>query len=316
MASQPGSDELAALREEINSGIAALSKKLEAETVRIQNEVNQARLLRAENYATYMRNWLALLTFTVSVAFIGFGILGYTRFSDIETYRKQIASNAAEVSQNANTVSDAAKTVQHVMGDLKDKVADLDIKTADLDKRIDGIESRSTEAESRAKAAEKQIATAVNTTSVVAQQTRNDLQSSITSGVFGMDIPFVSQAYLTAPPAVSSISGRGFGNSPGRVYVEIQHGSVLSANGALQLPTSIEIDPPFTWSDTSISFVLSTATNQTLKDVHEKESAPSANSPIPSLAFSNGLSASYLTLRVVTSEGRSSISFVSLSWPQ
>ena len=314
MASQPGSDEIAALREDIKSGIADLGKKLEAEAVTLRNDVNQARLLRAENYATYMRNWLALLTFTVTLAFAGFGILGYTRFSDIEAYRKQMVSDAADVRKNANTVSDAANTVQHVMGDLKDRVADLDTKTADIKKRIDEIESRAAEAESRNKAAEKQIATAVNNTSAVAQQTRNDLQSGISSGMFGLDIPYVSEAHLEAPPAVSTISGRDFGNSPGRVYAEVQRGPLTITT--LQPSTRIEIDSSFTWTDTSISFVLSGETAQKLRDLHEKESTPSSSSEVLGPTISSSLSSySYLTLRVVNSEGKSSISFAFVSWP-
>jgi len=315
MASQPGSDELAALREEIKSGIANLNKKLEDEAVKLRNDVHQARLARAENYATYMRNWLALLTFTVSAAFIAFGLIGYTRFSDVETYRKQMASDAADVSKNAKIVSDAASTVQHVMGDLQTKVAGFDVKVADLDKRIDGVESRSAEAEARNKAAEKQMAAALNSTSAVAQQTRNSLQSGLISGDFAVNVPFVSQAYLAPPPAVSAISGRDFGSSPGRVYIEVQHG-IFIGSVTYQLPITIEIDPPFTWSDTSISFVLSTEIIQRLKDIHEKESASSTNSGITTFSAPSGLnSSSYLTVRVANADGRSSISLATVSWP-
>ena len=188
MAPEPSSSEVVNLREGLKSEIAELRQQLDSRLVKLQDDVNQAKLLRAEKYAEYMRNWLAILSLVITVTFVGFGILGYTRFSDVETYRKQMASEAADVAVNAKKVADGAATVQHVMGDLQTRVSDLD-------KRIDGIEARSQKAD-------QQIVSAVDRTSAVAQQTRNDLFSTVSSGIYGTDLPAVSRALLVAPPAV------------------------------------------------------------------------------------------------------------------
>jgi hypothetical protein len=284
--------------------MAGIRQQLDSRLVKLQDDLDQAKLLRAEKYAEYMRNWLAILSLVITGIFVGFGILGYTRFSDVEAYRKQMASDAADVAVNAKKVADGAATVQHVMGDLQTRVGDLD-------KRIDGIESRSQKAD-------QQIVSAVNRTSAVVQQTRNDLFSSVSSGIYGTDLPAVSRALLVARPAESSIEGNNFGNSPGHVYIEVQRGIGVgtSLSASVAQPPSVEIDSPFTWTNTSISFVLSSAAYQKLQEIHEKESSSSANSSVIGFTSSGSWnSTAYLTVRVANAEGRSSIFSVNVAWP-
>lgn len=59
-----------------------------------------------------MRNWLAILTLTISVAFLGFGLLGISRWSDIETYREQMKSDADEASIKAKEVDVIAQNAK------------------------------------------------------------------------------------------------------------------------------------------------------------------------------------------------------------
>ena len=84
MTPEPSPNELGNLREEMNSRMAELRQQLDSELVKLQDDANQAKLLRAEKYAEYMGNWLAILSLVITLTFVGFGILGYTRFSDVE----------------------------------------------------------------------------------------------------------------------------------------------------------------------------------------------------------------------------------------
>jgi hypothetical protein len=322
MSQPPGSAELASIREDIQSKVAAeLRKDLEAGLTKIQEEMKQDKIHRAEQHSGYMRNWLTILSATISALLIGFGILGYTRTSDIAAYRKQIGDDAADVKalsngvrENAKTIADSVnsiRTYQQRVADLDSKMKDTDARITDTDRNIAGIEKRSEQAE-------RQIVVALANTSALAQQTHNDFQSSIVSGFLG-NIPFISSAKLVQGPALSSIEGASFGSSDGHIFVEIQHAYVIGAS--FQAPTRIEIQPPFkSWADTKIDFELSPSEYQQIKDARASQASVSSVSTLSGnvINLSGGLGSSiYLSLVVETSQGRSSVSGSSLnvSWP-
>ena len=70
-------------------------------------EIRNERVINAENHIAYMRNWLAILTFTITVAFLIAGLIGYRSLSDIETFKKQMQQNADAVATKKQKV-DAA----------------------------------------------------------------------------------------------------------------------------------------------------------------------------------------------------------------
>jgi hypothetical protein len=323
MSQPPGPDELVSIREDIQSKVAAeLRKDLEAGLAKVREEINQDKINRAEQHSGYMRNWLAILTATISALLVGFGFLGYTHTSDIEAYRKQMAADAADVKtlstgvrENVKTVADSVnsiRTYQQRVADLDSKIADTDARITNTDRNIAGIEKRSEQAE-------RQIVAALNRTSALAQQTHNDFQSSVASGFLG-DIPSISSAKLVQGPALSSIEGTTFGNSAGHIFVDIQR---ISFTALTQLPTRIEIQPPFKkWTNTKIEFELSPSEYQKIRDARASQAsvssvlAPSGNIGVN---LSEGLGSSvYLSLVVETSQGRFSISgssSLSVSWP-
>jgi uncharacterized phage infection (PIP) family protein YhgE len=298
-----------------------LRKEIEAGFTRIREEINQGKIYQAEQHVGYMRNWLAILTVTISVVLFGFGFLGYTHTSDIEAYRKQIAADATDVKalsagvrENSKTVADSVNSIrasQQQVADLDSKINDAEARITNTDKNIAAIEKRSNQAE-------QQIVAAVNNTSALAQQTHNDFQSSLASGFLG-DMPIISSATLVQAPALSSIEGTRFGNSDGHIFVDVQRINLASTS---QLPTRIEIQPPYKkWTDTKINFELSLSEYQKIKDARASQSSESSVSRslgIVSVNLSDGLSSStYLSLLVETSGGRFSISVspLSVSWP-
>jgi cell division protein FtsL len=321
MSQPPGPEKLASLGEDIRPTVAAeLRKEIEVEFTRMREDINQGKIYRAEQHAGYMRNWLAILTVTISVVLVGFGFLGYTRTSDIEAYRKQIAADATDVKalsagvrENSKTVADSVNSIrtnQQQVADLNTKINDTEARITNTDKNIAAIEKRSEQAERR-------IVAAVNNTSALAQRTRNDFQSSVASGFLG-DMPSISSAKLVQGPALSSIEGTRFGKSAGHVFVDIQRIDLAT----LQLPKRIEIQPPYKkWTDTRIDFELSPSEYQRIKDARASQSSASSVSRSlgnVSVNLSEGLiSSTYLSLLVETSEGRFSISAspLSVSWP-
>jgi hypothetical protein len=313
MSQPPGPDELASIREDIQSKVAAeLRKDLEAGLTKIREEFKQDKINRAEQHSGYMRNWLAILTATISGLLLVFGFLGYTHTSDIEAYRKQMAADAADVKTLSVGVRENVKTVAGSVSSIRtyqQRVADLDSKIADTDARITNTDRNIAGIEKRSEQAERQIVAAVTRTSELAQQTHNDFQSSFASGFLG-DIPSISSARLVQGPALSSIEGTRFGKSDGHIFVDIQHTNLL-ATTTLELPARIEIQPPFRkWTDTKIEFELSPSEYQKIKDARASQASTSGVLGLPG-------SSTYLSLLVQTSEGRFSISASSLtvSWP-
>ncbi len=51
--------------------------RLEKQVAKGLEEIRNERVINAENHIAYMRNWLAILTFTITVAFLIAGLIGY-----------------------------------------------------------------------------------------------------------------------------------------------------------------------------------------------------------------------------------------------
>jgi hypothetical protein len=303
MTNRPDPANLADLRAEFETQISIAQRVFESSLAGLREEIAQARLQRAERYADYMRNWLALLTFTVTIAFVIFGILGYTHYSDIESFRKQIEKTSAGVTEDAAKVSNGANTVQNVLGNLEPRVGSLETK-------IGGLESRYQQSDEK-------LTRAVNRTSVVTEQTRSDLLASVSSGALGLNFPTISHVTLGEAPAECSIEGTNFGDSPGRVYFEIQSSNFTTLNSGL--PKTVEVKGPFNpWTSSKIGFMLSPDEYQAIKANQPKEEGPLASASILNSAGVPNVLTGYtnLTVRVVTSSGNVSIITPILSWPR
>jgi len=291
MSQPPGPEKLVSPWEDIRSKVEAeVRKEVGAQFAQIRDEINQGRVDRAEQHANYMRNWLAILTVTISVVLVGFGVLGYTRTSDIDAYRKQIAADATDVKALAGGVRENSKAVADSVNSIRtsqQQVAALDTKINDADTRITNTDKNIAAIEKRSNQAEQRIVAAVNNTSALAQQTHNDFQSSLASGFLG-DVPTISTATLVQGPALSFIEGTRFGNSDGHIFVDIQQITLASSS---QLPTRIEIQPPYkTWTDTKITFELSPSEYQKIKDARASQSSESSASGSLSITSTNLLS--------------------------
>jgi hypothetical protein len=315
--SQPSSpDELATLNQQLRTEVSVeLRSEIEAGFAKIRNEISESKVAQAERHSGYMRNWLGLLTLTITVAFVIFGILGWTRFSDITTERKEMAQEAADtktlamdVQSKARIINDSVVSIQNA----KARIDDLDARMKTTDANVTAASQRIADIEKRSEDANQRIVAAVNQTSEVALQTSSNFQSSISSGVFG-SFPSITSAYFAQEPAQSTIRGIGLGDSPGHVYVEIQHSPFSTAATQLQSPTRLDISPKYTkWANDEIDFILPAADYQAIKDAHAKSmttsSVTGAEMTISGINFSGGLSTSFLNLIVETSDGRSSLS--------
>jgi hypothetical protein len=322
MTQPPGPEELAKLRQGVQTELSAgLGREIDAGFAQIRDEIYKSTVERAERHSGYMRNWLALLTFTITVAFVIFGILGWTRFSDITAERKQMADDAAEVKTLAAGVQAQVKTVS----DSVTSIQTYEKRVGALDDRITVVETRITQAETRATQAEQRTAAKADHASAVAQLTNYNFQSSIGSGQLG-DFPFISSASFVEGPAQSSIQGSRFGNSEGRLYVDIQQSNLGVVS--FQLPKRLEIKPKFkTWTDNEIVFVLSPEDFKAIKDARASSQSGSSITSNPTLSgfntntgvnlYEGAGSPTYLSLIVQASDGRISLPLSSpnVSWP-
>lgn len=289
-------NEIENLRNEIESGFVAIRQE-------IQQTIQQARLDRADREANYMRNWLAILAFTVTVAFVVFGVLGYSRYSDIQTSKAQIAAEVKEITEQENSVSGNAKQVADTAGSVKEVMGNLTDKVADLKIQISGIEARSQKVDA-------QLSSAVNRTNAIAQQTRFDLQTSLNSPALGLGLPTISSFTLAGRSAISVIEGSNFGDKQGLVYISFVGGissvSAFAQENLLSSPNplqSVELQSSSIkkWDNQTIQFELSgediTAINKIAPAFEMTNEIPGELSGQPSVV-----------VRVVTAEGVSSIS--------
>jgi hypothetical protein len=277
-------DEIAILRKEIESGFT-----------RIRGDIQQGKLDTAEQHANYMRNWLAILTSTVTVAFVGFGILGITRFSDIQMYRTQMEADAKKVSEQTNSVEINAR-----------KVADSAGAVTKIEEQVGGLENRMKDLESRYQKADVQLTSGVNHANALAQQTRFDLQTSLGSTASGLGFPTISKVTFAGRSGLSTIDGFNFGDSQGRIYVSFLGDSSFSALAhpdSFRLLQGIELQSSSIkqWNNKIIKFGLSPTDILAIQQI-----APDfTQNAIPSIL---GVTQPSVMVRVVTAEGISSIS--------
>jgi hypothetical protein len=286
-------NEIENLRNEVESGFVAIRRE-------IQQTVQQARLDRADREANYMRNWLAILTFTVTVAFVVFGVMGYSRYSDIQTSRAQIAAEAKEITEQENSVSNNAKKVADTAGAVKEVMGNLTDKVADLQTQMNAIESRSQKVDA-------QLSSAVNHTNALEQQNRFDLKTSLGSPASALGLPIILHVTLAGRSSVSAIDGLNFGDSPGQIYISFLGGSPWLAGSdftqSLQRPPEVELQPSSIqkWDNTNIQFELSGEDIAAINKIAPNFEPQSGSGIVPMIQPE-------ITIRVVTKEGVSSIS--------
>jgi hypothetical protein len=251
--------------------------------------VQDARVKRAENYALYMRNWLAILTATVTLAFLIAAMLGYKSSSDIENAKRQINQTATDVSRQAAEVGT-------VVAKSKDLVAGLEPRVQKLNVRVNEFDAKYNSLNHAAEGLKKDL----RRTSAVAQKASLDtsnLQTNI-GGLVG-DAPIILKVPgLSVGTGVSSIEGQNFGEAKGKLFASVQGVAI-----PLQAAVEIEKESIWSWSDKAITFVLSardqSALLQSWRDRQEQERK---------LNLSGSLTgnASYLTFQVVTAGGNTS----------
>jgi uncharacterized phage infection (PIP) family protein YhgE len=322
MSLPPGPDSLESLSKSLKSEVSGIRNDIDSGLTKIRDEIYRSTVERAERHSGYMRNWLALLTFTTTIAFLIFGILGWTRFSDITAERKQMTADAEEVRTLAAGVQEKVKTIDAAINTIQTyekRIAGLDERMNDANAKIASTGDRISDIEKRSSAVEQRINRTASEASALAQQNHYDLQSSIGSGVFG-DLPSIANATIRQPPEQSAIYGSKLGSSEGHIYVEVQHSNWTQVTSVL--PTRIELKPSVkSWKDSEITFVLSDSDYQAIKDARAKEESASSVSSLgvnTSVNLSEGLRFSpYLGLIVETSEGKSSISatLLTVTWP-
>jgi hypothetical protein len=227
--------------------------QLRSDLANLQTQVQDERIRRAEKYGEYMRNWLALCTFAVTVAFLIAGLLGFRSYTEIDNFRKQLKSDADAVSAKAKDVDAVVRDASELVGGVLPRVQKLESNLGTLESRYDQIEHNT-----------DKLRVDVNRTTSVAQQARLDtsnLQSNLES-VIGKIPLILNTPTFGVGAGLSTISGKNFGNSKGRLYAAVQE---VFSNTFPSSSVEIQSSSIRSWSDTDISFELSPADQSALQ---------------------------------------------------
>jgi chaperonin cofactor prefoldin len=283
---------------------AELTKFREDTPKQLQNDIQTERVRRAEKHTEYMRNWLGLLSLIVTILFVAFGILGIRSYLDVRNFRTQMEADAGDVSVKKNEVDDAAAKVGQLTAGLEERVKTLDTKLAELEKRYELIQTQFTK-----------IETDVRGTKVGVQQNyidNSNLRSNL-KGLAGAD-PIILEAPTAVGEKVSSLlGGKNFGKAPGHLLVLVQTIPSILSQSLSTSSSQIEIKPSSigVWTDTSISFELSSADNATIRDIAAKGQQVSQYSVLQSSTYVSA----FLSFAVENSSGKISGWSSTVMWP-
>jgi len=295
-------DEIAKLRADMQSGLDGL-----------RTQVQDTRLNRAEKYAEYMRNWLAILTLVFTGVFLGFGALGISRWSDLEAsrkqmqtdinaYRTQMQADASDVSAKKNQVADIAQNAEQLKGGLEIKIQTVKSEVQGLENHVQTLQNET----------EKALKTA--------QQSRIDTQNLKINLVdyAGINPIIITPPFGVGDRVVSHIGGFNFGNSQGQLYAYVEESIVGLTTGLPSEPNRMEIQPSTIreWHDSDISFILSLDDYKSLEALRQRLQTANASTAGGNNSLLQIPSASaYLAFQVVTSDGRSSGISMTVPWP-
>ena len=257
--------------------------------------MQEERVKRAEKYAEYMRNWMAICTLVVTVVFVAFGVLGLKSYADLENFRNQVKTNADEVSGKTRDVETAAQKIGQIMGDLP---------TQGCQRSEASAGTREAKMLPRCKQMTDTLRGDVKRTSVVAQQARVDtsnLQYNF-ANLAGADPIVFSAPLIIDERFISSLEGKNFGSSPGHLYATVQLGLPTS------MPIEIQRSSIRTWNDTEITFALSATDMSALEKARDDLQRPAASASQLGIApTSSQLTfGPFVAFKVVNSQGKSS----------
>lgn len=295
---------LEAIERQVEGLRAELTKFREDVPKQLFGDIQTERVHRAEKHTQYMRDWLALVSLVVTILFVAFGILGIRSYLDVRNFRTQMEADAGDVSAKKKEVDDAATKVKQLTAGLEDRVQALDTKLSGLEKRYDLIQTQFAKVESD-----------VNRTKVGVQQNRIDttnLRSNL-GGLAGAD-PII----LEAPAAVgeqvpSTLGGKNFGKAPGHLFALVQPIPSILGQSSPTSSSQIEIERSsiLTWTDTSISFTLSSVDNANIRNIAGRGQQVLQ---YPGLQSSNFVTA-FLSFAVENGSGKISGWSSSVLWP-
>jgi hypothetical protein len=310
----------------IDKQISAKFKDQRLVSLETSDLILQRMTSQAKTYA-----WLAGIIVTLVLA--GLTIVGLKTYHDFWTLvreaetqvRPKLEAAKQEATDAENAAHDAKQTAFQAKSEIDsassevrselNKALGIDSQVRDLSNRVTDNGKRVTEIESRSQQVEQELARGLSRTSLLAQQTQSDLQFGLGSGALGLNLPIITRATLVVGPAISTVEGANFGDSPGQLDVEVQHGGNIAG---LQAPATVQIGPPFqTWTNVSISFVLSDAQYQSIKHSQPKDdTSPAFSSTVNTPSIKPWTGYTELAVRVVTPDGRRSIGSPVISWPQ
>ena len=279
--------------ERSQEGVTAEFEKLTGKFAKLRDDMQEERVKRAEKYAEYMRNWMAICTLVVTVVFVAFGVLGLKSYADLENFRNQVKTNADEVSGKTRDVETAAQKIGQIMGDLQPRVQRLETSASTLEARYTTLQAKTDTLQGD-----------VKRTSVVAQQARVDtsnLQYNF-ANLAGADPIVFSAPLIIDERFISSLEGKNFGSSPGHLYASVQLGLPTS------MPIEIQRSSIRTWNDTEITFALSATDMSALEKARDDLQRPAASASQLGIApTSSQLTfGPFVAFKVVNSQGKSS----------
>jgi hypothetical protein len=304
--------ELQALESKIEKGLLDFSNQLAADSTRLRADIQDERVRRAERYAEYMRNWLALCTFAVTIVLVGAGLLGIRSYSEIEGYRKQMREDSeallrkanealAEVSRKKNDVEEIRANFAARYNEVLSRASDVSQKQRQIDELRAKFATQYNEIESQSDVLKKRVQEAEKVAGEAGIRAANT-QSALSS--LGSGGPVIFSGPLGAGVSqLSSIVGINFGPRPGHLYARVEQPWGTSDR--------IEIEPSLTmkWSDSAIGFVLSPANRDALL---KARNSLDAKAPTGVMGSSLGPN---LAFQVETAQGQVSNWASSVFWP-
>jgi len=308
-------------------------ERLRSEFGQLKTDMQNERVTRAEQHMGYMRNWLGIYTGTVTLIFVGFALLGFRSYSDIQTSRDRVDAEATKVQRTAQDFyvklgeanqkldsfsakekrfEEVAAQNETVVGGIKGSVNMLQSSLTGLNGQYQEIQRQSNGLETRLKV-----------TSALAAQTNLDttgLRGQFRAFGLGQPTLFLSGLFTVGKNIITTIDGANLGSTQGHLYVRAQ----LLGLDELSPPPPIEIGKESIreWTDSAVKFVLSPTAESALREAKSKLEARPQPPTVPILGSVGGLQLStvltlgpVLAFQVQTADGTVSLWTHSNLWP-
>ena len=284
------------------------NSNLRVEFEAVRKEMLEGRVQRAEKYADYMRNWLALLTAVTTLVLFTSGVLAYRSFGEAQSARNLAESNrlkmeegAKEVDANKRLVSSKVDEVTKLNENFKSQISEITnesrqakadaasakqssviarnkaVETEDEGKRrLAALDSKITEQENK-------LTKRVETLSAEGAKTAFDTKTLGISLASVTDAPYIMALLQKTNGVDFTISGKNFGDKPGTIAVTVD-----SATSALISLMQIPLDDKSikSWGDGIVEIALTDGDRAKLRD--RENSVPGIKSISFMLSTSSG----------------------------